>query len=184
MDYMEPFNSLFNMNKLQLEPEGDLIVRRLTDMEGMYQKENEAEGNPKIYEYYNVRLPEEPGHLQHCVTVIFPGKIGNEYHMTKGHYHEVEDTAEIYFTIQGEGKLVMQTKDGDCKVLDMGEGIISYIPPYWSHRTINTGENPLVFVGVYPGNAGHDYGNIEEQGMKKLVIEENGETKVINNPDY
>src|SRR6056297_988100 len=183
MNYMDPFNSFFNMKELELEPEGDLIARRLSDMQGMYQQEDNVAGNPKIYEYYNVRLPEIPGHLQHCVTVISPGKIGKEYHMTKGHYHEVEETAEIYFTIQGRGKLVMQTKEGDSKVLDMEEGMISYIPPYWSHRTINTGEEPLVFVGVYPGNAGHNYGDIEERGMKKLVVEEDGQPKVIDNPD-
>jgi len=140
--------------------------------------------DPLIYEFSTVEVPEEDGHLLHCISIIYPGKIGNEYFMTKGHFHEVENTAEIYLTLKGKGKLVMQTPSGECKVIEMKEGSVSYIPPYWAHRTVNIGEEPLLFFGVYRGDAGHNYGIIEKNGMKKIVQEKNNKVIITDNPKY
>jgi glucose-6-phosphate isomerase len=35
-----------------------------------------------------------------------------------------------------------------------------YVPPHWAHRSINTGNEPLISFCVYPGDAGHNYGDI------------------------
>jgi glucose-6-phosphate isomerase len=37
---------------------------------------------------------------------------------------------------------------------------------------------------VYPGDAGHDYGTIEEQGFRKLVLKKNGAPQVVDNPAW
>ena len=47
-----------------------------------------GEGDRLIYEVQGVELPAEEGQLPHCTTRILPGRVGDEYHMTKGHYHE------------------------------------------------------------------------------------------------
>jgi len=104
--------------------------------------------------------------------------------MTKGHFHKIKDTAEVYLTLKGRGKLVMQTPDQESKVLDMRKGSISYIPPYWAHRTVNTGDEPLIFFGVYRGDAGHNYGIIEQKGMSIIVIEEEGKPVIKSSPAY
>ena len=40
---------------------------------------------------------------------------------------------------------------------------------------MNTGAvADLVTFFVYPGHAGHDYGSIEKQGFRKLVVERDG----------
>lgn len=178
MDYFKPFNSYIELEKMKLDPEGNSVIRKLSDMVDVFQdKEAVKEAlkeNPLIYKFYNVQIPEEKGHLQHCISIIFPGKIGNEYYMTKGHFHKIKDTAEIYLTLKGRGKLVMQTPDQESKVLEMKEGSISYIPPYWAHRTVNSGDKPLIFFGVYRGDGGHNYGIIEKKGMAIIVIEEEG----------
>jgi len=188
MKYFEPFNSYFDFEKLELNPEGELITRKLSNMANMYHDQEAVKDalakDPLIYKFYNVKIPEEEGHLQHCVTIVYPGKIGNEYYMTKGHFHTVEATAEIYLTFNGKGKLVMQAPNNNTKVVNMKPGSISYIPPYWAHRTVNIGEELLVFFGVYRGDAGHNYGIIEEKGMAKLVLEKNGEVVVEDNPHY
>jgi glucose-6-phosphate isomerase, archaeal len=177
-----------DLEKMKLIPEGDLIIRKLSDMVDSFQNKEAAKealkGNPTIYKFYNVQIPEEDGHLQHCISMIFPGKIGNEYYMTKGHFHKIKDTAEVYFTLKGRGKLVMQTPDQKSKVLDMWEGSISYIPPYWAHRTVNTGDEPLIIFCVYRGDAGHNYGIIEKKGMATLILEKNGKVVIENNPHY
>ena len=43
-----------------------------------------AEGDPLLYEFYELELPEEPGVLRFGSTRLYPGKVGNEYFMTKG----------------------------------------------------------------------------------------------------
>jgi len=188
LNYFEPFNSYIELEKMKLDPEGELIIRKLSDVVDVFQDKEAVKEvlkeNPIIYKVYNVQIPEESGHLQHCISIVYPGKIGNEYYMTKGHFHKINETSEIYLTLKGRGKLVMQTPDQKLKVLDMKEGSISYIPPYWAHRTVNIGDEPLIFFGVYRGDAGHDYGIIEEKGMAKIVIERNKNTVVLNNSNY
>jgi glucose-6-phosphate isomerase len=45
-----------------------------------------------------------------------------------------------------------------------------YVPPYWAHRSINSGNEPLISFCVYPGDAGHNYGDIKEEGFPKRIF--------------
>jgi glucose-6-phosphate isomerase len=53
-----------------------------------------------------------------------------------------------------------------------------YVPPYWAHRSINTGDEPLVSFCVYPGDAGHNYGDIATEGFPRRVFIRDG-TEVV-----
>ena len=53
-----------------------------------------AEGDPVLYEVYEFKSPEVEGELLYGISIVHPGKVGNEYYMTKGHFHTVMDTAE------------------------------------------------------------------------------------------
>jgi len=186
---MKPFNSYMNLVTGEIRSGKSVVVRRVSDVAGVYQDRAAAERlaggeNPIVYQVFNVPVPEERGHLQHCVSVIYPGKVGAEYHMTKGHFHAHRATGEIYLGLQGEGKLLLQDEGGKVEVLEMAPGSISYIPPHWAHRTVNTGAAPLVFFAVYPGEAGHDYGTIEDKGFARLVVERGGKPAVVPNPNY
>lgn len=188
MEFFTPFNTYIDFDEFTFKPEGEVIYRNLSDMDYMYQDQKAAQKllteDPVIYEFYTADIPEKKGHLRPVMSIIYPGKVGKEYNMTKGHYHEKEDTAEVYLTISGQGKLLMQSPENDIEILEMEKGSAGYIPPYWAHRCINVGDEPLVFFGVYPGEAGHDYGIIEEKGMKKIIVEENGEVVIEDNPNY
>ncbi|WLR51657.1 glucose-6-phosphate isomerase family protein [Bacillus tianshenii] len=185
---MKPFTTIYNDAESLLDPKGRIVTRKLSHMSEMYQDQQAAQellnDDPLVYEVFNVEVPENVEHLQHCLTVLYPGKVGQEYFMTKGHYHEVLNRAEIYFCFKGEGKLVMQTKEGEAEEVEMSPGTIAYVPPAWAHRTVNTGKNPLVFFAAYPGDAGHDYGEIEREGFRKIVLDDTGGVKVVNNPRY
>lgn len=186
---MKPFNSFLDLASGEIVPCTAIVVRRVSDMDGMYYDHEATQqlirgGDPVVYRVFNVPVPEERGHLQHCVTILYPGKVGDEYFMTKGHFHVRRDTGEIYLTLQGEGKLLLQSEDGAVEVLDMRPGSISYIPPRWAHRTVNTGTAPLVFFAVYPGEAGHDYEAIEQTGFAKILVERSGRPVAIPNPRY
>ena len=105
--------------------------------------------------------------------------------MTKGHYHTVLETAEVYHCLNGGGMIVMETPEGDWAVEELRPGKVLYVPPRWAHRSVNTSQDTdLVTFFVYPGHSGHDYGTIEKQGFRKLVMEENGQPKIVDNPRW
>jgi len=189
MSLMQPFAAQLQFQNGLLEPYGRKTVRRLSDMRGMYldisaTEELLKQGDPLLYEVCEVDVPHEEGQLIYCTSIIYPGQVGHEYHMTKGHFHSKEGTAEIYFGLRGRGYLLTQTHDGQVSVIEIVPGTVAYIPPFWAHRTVNIGDEKFVFFAVYPGDAGHNYGIIEEGGFAKLVVEKNGKPAVVDNPRY
>ena len=168
----------------------DHLERRLSAMEGQF---NDVDAynvtlesdNPILYEVYEISRPEVAGELIHGISILHPGKIGDEYNMTKGHFHTVIDTAEIYFCLQGKGVMVMETPEGEWAVEELTPGKVLYVSPRWAHRSVNIGsEEALITFFAYPGNAGHDYGTIETQGYRKLIVEEDGEMSIVDNPRW
>lgn len=166
------------------------IIRRLSSMVGQYlnleaYQEILAKDDLVLYEVFEIKRPEVAGELLHGVSIVRPGKVGQEYFMTKGHFHTVLDTAEIYYCLKGQGVMVMESPEGDWAIEKLCPGRVLYVPPRWAHRSVNTtGEGELVTFFIYPGNSGHDYGTIEQQGFRKLIIEEAGQPKVIDNPRW
>ena len=144
-----------------------------------------AEGdNPLLYEFYGLDLPEESGVLQFGSTTLYPGKVGEEYFMTKGHFHTILDTSEIYYCLSGQGMMLMETPEGEVDWKELKPGDALYVPGRWAHRSINTGSEPLVMFFVYRADAGHDYGTIEEKGYRKIVVEHDGKPAVLDNPKW
>jgi glucose-6-phosphate isomerase len=66
----------------------------------------------------------------------------------------------------------------------MEPGSIHYIPGGWAHRSVNVGDENLVFFAAWLGDAGHDYGSIEEQGFPVLLVDNDGNPEVVENPRY
>jgi glucose-6-phosphate isomerase len=166
------------------------IKRHLSAMNGQFldtaaYDKTIAKADPLLYEVYEIKRPEKAGELLHGVSIVHPGQVGDEFFMTKGHFHTIIDTAEIYYCMKGQGKMVMETPEGDWAVSDLTPGTVLYVPPRWAHRSVNTStDEDLVTFFIYPGNAGHDYGTIEAQGFRKLVVERNGEAVIMDNPRW
>lgn len=186
---MKPFSMFLNFKTGELTPHDRTNIRKLSDMKGMF-LDTKSElrilerEDPIIYSFSEKILPEENGHLQLATTTINPGKVGEEYFMTKGHYHRRPDTSEAYLGLEGEGYLLIQTEKGDFESMVIQTGVVAYIPPYWGHRMVNTGSKPFVFFAVYPGDAGHNYGDIERTGFAKILVEKNGKPLLIDNPKW
>ena len=115
-------------------------------------------------------------------TAILPGKVGDEYHMTKGHFHARDDQPEIYYCVQGEGFLQMESRDGDYHAVPWKAGTITHIPPQYAHRVINTGRTTLVFVASFHVAAGHEYELIEARGFKNIIVQLEGKAVEVPNP--
>jgi glucose-6-phosphate isomerase len=138
-----------------------------------------------LYEVYELRVPTNEGELLHGISIVHAGKVGDEYFMTKGHYHAVLETAEVYMCLSGSGQMVMETPEGEWDVQPLFPDQVLYVPPRWAHRSVNThSSQDLITFFVYPGNAGHNYSTIEHQGFRKLVVEQHGVPVIIDNPRW
>jgi glucose-6-phosphate isomerase, archaeal len=185
----QPFTVDIAGSGLSLSRYDNHIRRTLTSMKGQFLDKQAYQclldqEDTLLYEVYEVKRPEVAGELLSGISIVHPGKVGNEYFMTKGHFHTVLDTAEIYYCLQGQGCMVMENPEGDCVVEALTPGRVLYVPPRWAHRSVNTGSDDLITFFVYPGNAGHDYGTIERQGFRKLVVEMDGKMTYIDNPRW
>ncbi len=166
------------------------IIRNLSDLRGQFADQRSydsllAQEDVVLYEVYELLRPGLAGEMRHGLTVVHPGKVGDEYFMTKGHYHTVLETAELYYCLKGEGLMVMETPEGEWAVEPLRPNGGLYVPPRWAHRSVNTGSGEdLLTLFVYPGNAGHDYGSIERQGFRKLIVERNGGPQIVDNPRW
>lgn len=142
------------------------------------------EEDPLMYEFYELGCPERAGDLAFGTSIIYPGKIGEEYYMTKGHFHTILDTAEVYWCLSGEGYMVMENIAGDTVEMPMKPGEALYVPRGYAHRTVNTGTEKLVVFWTFQGDAGHDYGTIETKGYHKLILEKDGKPAIVENPKW
>jgi len=165
------------------------LKRNVSNMKGMYldgaaEDKLIAEGDQLMYEFYEIGVPSDPGDVAAGTSILYPGKVGNEYFMTAGHFHTILDTAEVYYCISGEGYMLLENKDGDTLAHAISKGNMVYVPQGYAHRSINTGNEPLVTFFAFRGDAGHDYGTIKEKGFRKLIVEKDGKPEIIDNPRW
>lgn len=155
-------------------------VRRLSDLHGCFQDKAAwetalKEGDPVIYEVTSVEPAHGEGQLHWGIGILNPGKISREDFLTKGHLHEHRPTAEVYLGLSGEGaKLLEHESTGESKLVPLGRGRALYVPGHTTHRTVNTGQEPLTYIRIYPSNAGHDYGAIAQRNFRMVVVEQEG----------
>jgi glucose-6-phosphate isomerase len=115
------------------------------------------------------------------VTIIQPGKVGEEYFMTHGHFHTDRTRAEFYGTVSGQGMLIRMDEDRKTWGEQMSPGSLHYIDGRHAHRVANTGDSQLVFWACWPSDAGYDYATIAERGFgSRLIATESGPEFVPN----
>ncbi|MEI7900060.1 MAG: glucose-6-phosphate isomerase [bacterium] len=173
-----------------LSPDVKPIQRRLSQMAGMFADEAaraamQAQSDVLVYEFHDLHLPESEGEIAFGTSITYPGKVGAEYFMTKGHFHTILETAEVYYCLRGAGMLVMENPEGewDARTLTAGDAV--YVPARYAHRSINTSATePFITFFAFRGDAGHDYGMIESKGFRKLVVEKNGKPEIVDNPSW
>jgi glucose-6-phosphate isomerase, archaeal len=160
--------------------------KRLSDLRGLYldaealERRIREENDPICYENYGFNNNQAEGDIFFGTTIIYPGKVGAEYHLTRGHYHRKRDHAETYQALSGRGIVLFQQDDGTTMTAELAPGKVTYVPPFWAHRSINTSEVPLVFLWTCPVEAGHDYEGLGAGGMHQIVIERDGKPVVEN----
>lgn len=186
MEENKSFAIKFNLED-GLSPDRLPTRRMLSNMKGMYLDNKALEQMLEkedvcVYEFYELGIPEKPSDLAFGTTILYPGKVGNEYYMTKGHFHEKLETAEVYYCTKGNGYLLMEDPNGNVEIQEMTPSISVYVPPNYAHRSINiSNTEPFIMFFVFRADAGHDYKTIETKGFRKLVIEKEGKPVIIDN---
>lgn len=141
----------------------------------------------EAYRVDEFRPSAEAGDLIYGLSVLHPGKVGEEFVVTRGHLHAISDRAEIYSCLAGHGLLLMETVEGETVVVELHAGEVAYVPPHHIHRSVNVGDSDFVSLFLYPADSGQDYDIISRSnGMRHLVIADDSAAgwTLKENPDY
>ena len=188
----EPRSFTVDLEKGELTGTGSCYQKRFRDLAGLYADSGAFEdrartsGDEVVYEVTDHHPSARAGDLITGVTRMSPGKVGNEYFMTRGHIHAVSDRPELYFGLKGTGLMLMESVDGETRIAEISPHVACYVPPFWIHRSVNVGNDDLVMLFCYPADSGQDYNIIQRSnGLKQRVIDDGkGGWLCVDNPDY
>ena len=187
MKHLEICRSPVELNLRDYQMAGEPIInqtRKLNDLRGIFQDQEAFDQMNAEQMAYTVQswLPVAegtPGGLFFGVSTILPGKVGNEYFMTKGHFHAQSDRAEFYWGVQGKGMLILMDRDRNTWAEDVFPGSLHYIGGETAHRLVNTGIENLIAGACWPSDAGHDYDEIAVNGFSARVLEVDGIPQLV-----
>ena len=180
MDLIEPARCTVDVTNGELRGANGRYQKTLGELVGLYadgaafQRALHKLGDKVVYEVTDLRPSLATGDIITGVTRMRPGKIGDEYFLTRGHIHAVADRSEMYYGESGNGVMLLESPAGEVRALPLGPRDVVYVPPFWIHRTANVGPTELVFLFVYPADAGQDYGIIERSGGMRSRITDDG----------
>ncbi|MEX2116726.1 MAG: glucose-6-phosphate isomerase family protein [Bacteroidota bacterium] len=184
-----PLSTILNITSGSIDG-SPIVSRTLSELSESFADRRAYEaalkgGNPVIYTVTPVKPAEGDGQLHYGLGTILPGKIGNEYFLTKGHAHKRREAAEVYIGLKGKGVLLLENiQTGESSMHELGPNSVVYVPGFTAHRTANTGSEPFVYIGIYPADAGHDYEAIGKKNFRSVIIEQNGKPLMVERKDY
>lgn len=156
----------------------------IKDLSGVFKDEKALQALDPDFMVYNVQahLPVKegtPGGLYFGTTIIQPGKVGNEYFMTRGHFHANIDRTEYYWGVKGFGMLILMDTERNVWAEKMFPGSLHFIHGKVAHRVANTGSAELIFGACWPSDAGHNYAEIEKNGFAARLMEVSGTPQLL-----
>ncbi|CFQ47258.1 glucose-6-phosphate isomerase [Yersinia aleksiciae] len=146
----------------------------IRDLVGIFRDESARQLLPDSLEVYRVEIlvsPQQEGELLAGTTHLMPGKVGDEFFMTRGHFHQRREQAEFYFGLRGCGILLLQPEAAPAYSELVFAGSVHHIPSFTAHRLVNTGNDILSALAVWPAMAGHDYQALQPEGFSLRVYD-------------
>ncbi|HTL39221.1 MAG TPA: glucose-6-phosphate isomerase family protein [Methylomirabilota bacterium] len=179
------------------------FVRKFSEMKPVLMDKNTKPEREEVYYVYrNIALPEHAdliakNQLEYDITILPPGKLGQEFNKTLGHYHANipgSHTAhpELYEVLHGEGLFLLQKMDPDFKqvitvlVTQAKAGDKIVYPPNYGHIIINIGREPLVTANWLSTSYKPLYEPVAKlAGMAYYVVADKDQPyKFVPNKDY
>jgi glucose-6-phosphate isomerase, archaeal len=160
-------------------------TRRLKDLPGFFgDRESLSRLDPETIVYsVQAWMPVAEGTkggLYFGVSTIMPGRVGQEYFMTKGHFHALSDRGEFYWGVKGNGMLILMDRNRTTWAEEVCPGSLHYIPGEVAHRLANTGNSNLVVGASWPADAGYDYEEIAINGFSARLMEVDGKPQLAD----
>lgn len=154
-------------------------TKKFNEVSNLYQN-NAIDDNPTVYNVYSYSQGDAniAGNLNWGLTVMKPICIHEECNMTKGHFHENRNCAEIYFGIAGEGLLMLMDEEGNTWAEKIYQGSLHHIDGHLAHRLINIGDSDLKVGACWPTTAGHDYEAVTTREFAYRVFKRNGKIEI------
>jgi glucose-6-phosphate isomerase len=192
MTLFEPGVGRVDIESGQLQGATNRYVKTYRDLAGLYEDEAALaaviaeKGDAVAYEVTDYKPSANAGDIIIGVTRMEPGKIGREYYLTRGHIHARPNRPEMYYGESGVGVMLLESPDGQVRTIEMRAKTMCYVPPFWIHRSVNVGNEPLVMTFAYPADSGQDYEIIAKAGgMKSRIVDDgNGGWKAVDNASY
>lgn len=189
--YQEPSSHIIDPHTGAMSHASRHYEKRLRDLNGLYLDTVAFESalitsaDKVVYCVDEKRPDQTRGDLIFGTTFMQPGRIGQEFFMTRGHIHACANRPEVYYGEAGEGLMLLETPEGETRILEIKPRIAVYVPPFWIHRSVNAGSTPLIMSFFYPADSGQDYSIIEQSGgMAVRIIADRDRWKAIPNPSY
>lgn len=155
--------------------------RTVSELAHLFRRSPESvSGEEVVYETYSLPEGQHPDALL-ATTIIQPGTVGDEFFMTRGHFHLDERRGETTTVIAGRGVVVLANRGGESRVIPVTSGDIVQIDGEWAHRLVNVGDSPLIFFVTWVADCGHDYATIERDGFPVCIVRDDDGWKAVAN---
>jgi len=189
---MQPTRCVVDVERGALAGGTGRYEKRLSDLAGIYADEEafrsllSETGDLLVYAVEDLRPSAAAGDMIFGITRMVAGKVGDEYFVTRGHIHAVANRPEIYYGESGTGLMLLESPDGEIRIVEITPRSVCYVPPFWIHRSVNVGGHDLVMTFAYPADSGQDYDIIARSGGMKVRILDDGRGgwTAVDNPRY
>ena len=189
---MQPARCLVDVRSGTLKGATGRYEKRLSDLAGVYADADAfrvlvREGDdPLVYAVEDLKPSNAPGDMIFGVTRMIPGKVSDEYFVTRGHIHAKANRPEIYYGESGTGLMLLESPQGESRIVEITARSVCYVPPFWIHRSVNVGDDDLIMTFAYPADSGQDYQIIARSGgMRQRIVDDGrGGWNAVDNTDY
>jgi len=157
------------------------LARTLAEIRHIYKDSVELGGLEPTTPVYKTWAPPEPDEpaLLYGTTLLLPGTVGDEYFMTRGHYHIKPGSGEFTVTLSGHGAAILMDKDRNTWWVEMKPGVATSVDGAIAHRAANIGDEPLVFLTCWMSDCGHDYDIIARMGFSQRLLKVGGNPTLV-----
>lgn len=153
------------------------------------------------YNYRDTALKKDQGKIKdsgfrYDVTVILPGRIGEEYIKSLGHIHPLKSGTkvrfpEIYEIVYGEALFILQKMSNDFEKVEevylvhAKQGEKAVMLPEFGHVTVNLGKKPLVMTNWVAASFKSEYEPYEKHhGAAYYLLDKAGQMEIVKNSNY
>lgn len=189
--YIEPTSHTIDSLTGRLSNATGDYQKKISDLAGIYADEATFSAlcaddpDRVVYNVCEVRPKADTGDLIFGTTHMQPGRVGTEFFVTRGHIHACANRPETYYGESGQGLMLLESPHGEIRIMEISAKTLIYVPPMWIHRSVNTGETPLVMSFCYPVDSGQDYDVIAKSGgMAVRIVSDGAGWRAVRNEDY